>query len=79
MKLEYPKMVFKTRQETKIVNSFEEQKAVLKEGYGEYEIMVQGKKPSNVKNEKPPEAIKEKAEKKKAPAAKSVRAYGNRK
>ncbi len=41
----YPKMIYKTRDDYKIVNSLEEQIAALEDGYGEHDIMVLGIKP----------------------------------
>jgi len=53
MKQEYPKMVFKSREDNRIVNSISEQELALKDGYGDYEIVVLGRKP--VKKDSPEE------------------------
>ena len=64
---EYPKMIFKTRQDHTTVNSIEEEEAALKDGYGEYDIVVLGKKPKGKPGPKPKkEKDAELAEKEKA-------------
>jgi len=49
--LEYPKMVYRTKEDYKIADSFEDEELFLKDGYGEAEIMLLGKKPKEVDTE----------------------------
>ena len=60
MKQEYPRMVYKTREDYTIVNILDEEEAALKNGYGSFEIMVLGRDPEDLikKEEKKIEALK---------------------
>jgi hypothetical protein len=42
---EYPKMVYKSKTDYKVVQNIDEEEKVLKDGYGAYEINVLGRKP----------------------------------
>lgn len=61
MNIEYPKMIFKTRADTRIVNSPDEQKAALADGYGEYDNI--GKNTQPKPETKKPETKKDKSPK----------------
>jgi len=65
MAQDYPKMIYKYMDKTsyKIVHSFEEEEASVKEGYGESKIMLHGEKPEGLeetKQEEPKKAEKPK-------------------
>lgn len=58
-------MVYKSsKTDYKIVNSETEEEAALKEGYGDFEIMILGKKPEVVKTEEVKKVAKPKSRKK---------------
>lgn len=65
MAQDYPKMIYKYMDKSsyKIVHSFEEEEASVKEGYGESKIMLRGEKPEGLeetKQEEPKKAEKPK-------------------
>lgn len=45
MKNEYPKMLYKSREDYKRADSLEHAEKLLKDGYGDSDIMLRGKKP----------------------------------
>lgn len=45
---EYPKMVYRTREDYKVVNNIDEEEFAAGSGYGEFEIMVLGRKPEGI-------------------------------
>lgn len=56
MAQDYPKMIYKYMDKSsyKIVHSFEEEEASVKEGYGESNIMLRGEKPEGIEEFKEP-------------------------
>ena len=48
MKIEYPKMVYKSRNDCKIATCLEDEEQFLKLGYGSADIILSGKKPKEV-------------------------------
>lgn len=46
---DYPKAVYKTRQDSKVAQNLEDEERLLKEGYGDADIMLSGNKPKAIK------------------------------
>ena len=53
MKQEYPKMLYKTREDYKIAHNIIEHEALVKKGYGEFKIMILGQKPEPIPDSTP--------------------------
>jgi len=56
-KKKYPKMVYKSREDYKQVDSIDQEEELAKEGYGSFEIVVLGKKPEEKPSEKSPSPL----------------------
>jgi len=49
MKVEYPRINYKSREDYMVINSLEEEIAAAENGYGRFEMIVLGQKPEGIK------------------------------
>ena len=49
MKVEYPRINYKSREDYMVINSLEEEIAAAENGYGRFEVTVLGQKPEGIK------------------------------